>query len=191
MNSMLATEPTSDTPTPSTKSLLESWSTNERMRHIPPLAWMVEKVDVDLRRRIDLLCEPVEVLFADDQQRIGVDRELRAVCTALEHLADVARHGRSAGQPPNELTRQVVWSLNLAAGCIRGLDANLIGRRFPFQTFERSKAEPLYSALLVVLCAVDRLVDAVREIDSEIDGRLDEKLVQLEQPMREDPIALP
>ena len=192
MNPILATEQTSETPQPLLpRPLLESWNSNERMRHIPPVSWMIEKVDTDVRHRIETLCEPIEMLFADDPQRVGADRELRRVCKALEWLAEVARHSRGATPPQMELARQVLWSIDHAAGSLRSLDADLIGRRFPFQTFERSKAEPLYAALLTVLASLDSLVDAVRAIDPDIDSRLLTHLVTLEEPMREEPMVIP
>lgn len=190
MSNILATEQggRDERAEPQDSSVLEAWSTNERMRHIPPLPWMIQKLDGDLRRRIEILCAPVEMLFSDDGNRAAADRQLRAVCTALERLAEIARHARGA-HPPNELTRHVVWSVGQAVGALRTLDPDLIGRRFPFQTFERSKAEPLYAAFLQVIAAVDRLTDAIRAIDPEVDGRILEPLVQLSEPMREDAMA--
>lgn len=171
------------------KPLLESWRANERMRHVPTVQWMVDKVDGDVRRRLEALCAPVEMLFADDPGRVAADAQLRSVCFALERFAEVARHARGGGHPPNELTRQVTWCLNHVVASLRTLDADLIGRRFPFQTFERSKAEPLYAALLVVLQAIEHLVVAVRAIDSDIDSRLYAHLVTLETPLPEEPMA--
>lgn len=189
---MLATEPTpNDAKAATSGSLLETWAANERMRHIPPLVWMIEKLEGDIRRRLDLLSEPLEMLFADNELRIRADGELRAVCTALDRLADVARHSRSVGHPPAEVARHAVWSLNHAIASMRSLDADLIGRRFPFQTFERSKAEPLYAAFLNVIYRLSRLVEAVRAVDSDIDGRLLDNLVRLESPLPEEPLAKP
>jgi hypothetical protein len=68
-------------------------------------------------------------------------------------------------------------------------DADLFGRRLPFQTFERSNAEPLWAALLAAIQHVHRLVELVRPIDPEIDERVNEGLVKLNEPMRREPIA--
>ena len=60
MNSILATEVT---PQPDEKPAalppLEAWATNERMRHIPSLEWMIRKIDVDVRKRLEILLSPV------------------------------------------------------------------------------------------------------------------------------------
>ena len=68
-------------------------------------------------------------------------------------------------------------------------DVETFGKRFPFQTLERSNNEPLWAAMLSVIQHVQKLVPMVREIEPDIDERLYEGLVQLNEPMRRDPMA--
>lgn len=185
MTSMLATE----TAEAAAKApITETWVKNERMRHIPQVPWMTWKLDSDLRRRIDLLVAPYEALPGDDPHRGGIDEELRALCRAIDRVTDVARPARHA-HPPHELRARITWGLNQAVTALHSLDADLIGRRFPFQTFERSKAEPLYGALLSVMQHVERLTTLVRAVAPGVDEQLLEGLVQLETPLRREPIA--
>jgi len=114
---------------------------------------------------------------------------VRSLCRALEHLADVAKHTRGQLHPPNELARHVSWSIQHAVASLRSADDDLIGRRFPFQTFERSKAEPLYGSLLAVIQAAQSLVAIARTVDPNIDAATLEGLVHLETPFRTEPIA--
>ena len=81
------------------------------------------------------------------------------------------------------------WSLSQTVSALNAADHETFGRRFPFQTFERSNAEPLWATVLSVLQHIHRLIDLVREIDPQIDERIYEGLVQLEEPLRRDPIA--
>src|SRR6185369_5120256 len=134
-------------------------------------------------------CAAIESVPSDDPRRAGADDIVRSLCRALEHLADVAKHTRGALHPPNELSRHVTWSVQHAVASLRSADDDAIGRRFPYHTGERSKAEPLYGALLAVIDATHRLVEIARFIDPNIDGALLEGLVRLEVPMRTDPIA--
>src|SRR6185369_17822565 len=92
---------------PEKKPLMESWAANERMRHIPPAGWMLQKLDVDLRRRIDLLLVPITALSQDDPRRAASEPLLRSLCHALDRVAEVARQGRggSNGHGPQELIR--------------------------------------------------------------------------------------
>ena len=170
---------------------MESWSTNDRMRHVPPVGWILQKLDVDLRRRIDLLLAPITGLSADDLHRGAIEPVLRSLCRALERVAEIARQGRGGGTAHalQELIARLHWALEQAVSCLRGVDADLFGRRFPVQTFERSKAEPLYAALLLVIDAVDRLTSAVRVLDPRIDERVYEPLVTLERPLDPRPMA--
>ncbi|HXG58831.1 MAG TPA: hypothetical protein VNL91_07395 [Thermoanaerobaculia bacterium] len=186
---MLATESTTPSEQPqAAKPLLETWSENERMRHIPSIEWLIEKLDVDIRRRIGKLLTPFTALAGDDPRRAPIESALRTLCRALDRVADVARPSRNAYVPADVLGR-VNWSLDHAITSLRSVDPNLFGRRYPFQTFERSKAEPLYGAFLTVLAATERLVPHVRAIDPSIDEHLYEHLVRLQEPLREQPMA--
>jgi hypothetical protein len=182
MNSTLATEPTEKT---APRSLQETWGKNERMRHVPPIGWMIEKLDVDLRRRLEKLCASIAGRPANE----AMDGELRALSRAVERLADAAKFSRANSHAPAELTARLTWSINHAVSSLGSVDANLFGRRYPFQTFERSKGEPLYGALLVVIDHVRRLTALVRDVDRRIDERLLEGLVMLQEPLREHAIA--
>ncbi|HEX3583333.1 MAG TPA: hypothetical protein VH087_16305 [Thermoanaerobaculia bacterium] len=185
MTDTLATEVTN----PLTTSTGEQWHSNERMRHIPRLHWMADKLEGDLRMRIERACHAIESAPPDDPRRVDAGDIERSLCRALERLAEVAKHNRGPLHPPNDLSRHVTWSVQHAVASVRSADDDLIGRRFPFHTFERSKAEPLYGALLAVIDATHHLVDAARFIDPNIDAALLEGLVQLNAPMRTEPIA--
>lgn len=185
MNSMVATEAPEK---PATRSLLETWGKNERMRHIPSAEWMTWKLDVDVRRRVDKLLAPFVALPAGDPRHAPAEAELRALCRALERFADMVRHNRG-GQAPQELGNRISWMVGQAIGALHSLDGNLFGRRYPFQTFERSKAEAIWGALLAVIEHVNRLTPLIRAIDPDIDAGLYENLVRLTEPMRSTPMA--
>jgi len=178
---MTATEATTEKPAEK-PSLLETWGENEVMRHVPPIDWMIRKLDDDVRRRIDILWAPVSAMPAADPRWPAVEHAFRALCRALDHLADVAKHIRNS-HAPNDLAMHIPWALNHATSCLRTVDAHTFGKRYPVQTHERSKGEPLYAALLVVLQDVDRITTLVREIDPNLDERLLEGLVKLETPL--------
>lgn len=185
MNSMLATDAEEAA---AGRSSLESWSKNEPMRHVPSAEWMSWKLDQDLRRRIEILFNSFDGLGFDDPHRAGIENELRALCRAIDRLADAARHSRN-NHPPHDLGDRVAWCLNQAVSSLNSLDPHLIGRRFPFHTGERSKAECIYGSLLVVIQHIGRVLTLVRTIDPNVDELLLDGLVQLETPLRTQPIA--
>jgi hypothetical protein len=189
---MLATEdqtsPTEDRP--DRTSLLEQWPQNERMRHIPSAAWMVQKLDGDLRRRIEKMWLPYSDLAASDPRHPALEAEFRALCRSIERVASVARHHHRAPQhPPNDLGSRINWTISQAVSCLHAADNDTFGKRIPFQTFERSNSEPLWAAMLGVIEHVQRLTPMIREIDPDIDERLYEGLVVLNEPLRREPIA--
>src|ERR1700759_2978105 len=122
------------------KTQLESWNRNERMRHAPQLDWLISKIDVDLRARIEQMLLSVSTVSHDDPHWSAIETELRGLARAIDRLGDAVRH-KSNGHPPNELAQRIGWSLTQAVASLNTLDPDLFGRRYPFQTFERSKAE--------------------------------------------------
>ena len=185
MNSTLATEPT-DTTTEKAAGLppLEAWSGNDRMRHIPSLDWMIRKIDVEVRRRTDLALGALESAKSDAPSRARLEESLRTVGRALDVLAETARHSRHHHQG-GDLSHRLEAALANAGASLRSLDADLIGRRFPYHSFDRSKAEPLYGAVLLTLAHVERSLAIAREIDPRLDERLLEGLVVLGNPVDE------
>ena len=182
---MLATEQTTELESkPATKPMLEEHASNEPMRHIPTLAWMCDKLDEDVRRRLEKLSAAIEA-----HSTAGAENELRALCRALDRLADAAKHIRNNGHGPTEALQKVRWSLNHALSCLRLVDAATFGRREPFHHFDKSTSETIYGAFLVMLVHVERVTIAVRAIDPAIDDQLNEGLVRLNEPLREQPIA--
>jgi hypothetical protein len=171
-------------------TFLEQWPGNERMRHVPSLQWIVEKLDGDVRRRLEKLLVPFSDIGPSDPRYARIEHELRAVCRGLDRIADIARRGRGGdGHPPNDVAARVRWALNHALQNVGSADGDTFGRRFPVQTFERSNAEPLWGATLSVLQHLQNLVPLIRDLEPDIDERMYEGLVNLIEPLRREPIA--
>lgn len=187
---MLATEEqTAPVQDPAPRApLLEQWSHNERMRHIPPIPWIIQKLDQDLRRRIEKLLVPYSDVASNDPRHAALDAELRALCRSLDRVAYVAGRHRG-GHAPNDLPSKVRWALDHAIQNLSHADADLFGRRYPMQTFERSNAEPLWGAVLAAIRHVQKLVDLIRDVEPDIDERMYEGLVNLQEPLRREPMA--
>src|ERR1051326_2516923 len=162
----------------------ERWAENERMRHIPQLSWIIPKLDSDLRRRIDLLWSACANVSPEHPLHNAIDHEFRGLSRSIERVGDVARRARSNHHhPPAETGARLRWTLNHTISMLNSVDSATFGRRFPFQTFERSNAEPLWAAMLAVIEHVHRLTDLARPIDPSIDERIYEGLVTLQTPL--------
>jgi len=189
MSETITAEPSEVDERPAPKTLLETWGKNERMRHVPSVEWIVWKLDVDLRRRIHVLVTSFESAAAGDSRRTGAEAEFRALCRAIERLAETARHGRGLSQTPADLGARIDATIGITLAALNSLDGVLFGRRYPFQTFERSKAEPVYGALLAIIDRVRRLNEILRDVDPRLDERILEGLVVLERPLPEKALA--
>jgi len=167
----------------------EQWRQNERMRHIPNIPWMIQKLDHDLRHRIEKLYAVYTTVPASDPRHATLEQGFRLLCRCIDRVADVARRPRGNHHPPADLGHRLSWGISHAVTNLKEADADTFGRRFPYQTFERSNAEPLWAAMLSVIDHLQRLVPVVREIDPAIDERLYEGLVVLNEPLRREPMA--
>src|SRR5438132_6943403 len=96
------------------KPLLETWESNERMRHIPPLEWIARKLDADLRPRIETLYGAFASMPGDDPHRPATEEQFRVLCKAIDRLADCARHSRT-NHAPGPIGDRLRWSLQHAA----------------------------------------------------------------------------
>ncbi|MFZ2491542.1 MAG: hypothetical protein WA208_08655, partial [Thermoanaerobaculia bacterium] len=59
-------------------SMLEIWSKNERMRHVPTIEWMMQKLDGDVRRRVQHILASFDSLPGDHERRGGIEAALLA-----------------------------------------------------------------------------------------------------------------
>ena len=167
------------------KPLTETWANNEHMRHVPLASWIVRKVDEDLRRRIEIVCSSYE---SAEPKPSAAEGALNALCRAVNNLAEAARHERPH-QDHADITTKVRHALQHAVASLSTLDESLFGRRYPFQTLERSKGEVVVGALLHVIETLKRAVEAMRPADPALDERLLDGLVTLQEPLRTQPIA--
>ena len=185
MNSILATEPATVATDEKRSTLppLETWAGNERMRHVPSPEWMARKIETDLRKRIEKVMPVFVNLHGSDPRHASLEFEFRSLSRALERLADAAKP--TARQNGHDLPARIETLLTMAASNIHSLEPTAFGRRNPYHAFDRSKAEPLYAALLAVFCHIDRVIMLVRAIEPGIDERLLEGLVVLQNPVDE------
>ncbi len=183
MNSILATEPATVATDAKRSTLppLETWAANERMRHVPSPEWMARKIETDLRKRIEMVMPVFVNLAGSDPRHASLEGEFRSLAKALERLADTAKP--IARQNGHDLPSRIGTLLTMAAANIHSLEPTAFGRRNPYHAFDRSKAEPLYAALLAVFCHIDRVITLVRAIEPGIDERLLEGLVVLQNPV--------
>ena len=173
MNSMLATEPTTlSDEKRTTLPPLETSGANERMRHVPPLDWMIRKIDADVRSRIAKLTANFASLPSSDPHYATIEAALRELCSSMERITATAGNRRSAEPAGMPLTARIDSAIAHAVAALRGLEGTPFGRRAPYHVFERSRSEPVYGALLGVIDHVARLVPLIRSIDRDIDEKL-------------------
>ena len=164
--------------------MLESWSSNERMRHVSPIEVLLQRLDGEMGTSIEkLVASCAGARDLPESVRMQVEHELRELCRAIERVSETARTIRPAGHAPSELAARIGHAMQNAVASLKAVDGELYGRRYPFQTLERSKAEPLAGSMLVVGEHLRRLTRLVRTFDPGIDEKLLAGLVVQASPV--------
>lgn len=163
---------------------IEETGQTEEMRHIPPLSWFIETLDQQVRSRIETLyasCfESGRTL--DSATLNEVDTRFRQICRGLERLGEQARGRRWPANHESNLKVRLRSALGFAIESINSIDPAQFRRRNPVQLFERSRAECLYSAFLVILTELEKLVATVTTIDPDLPMKLTEPPYALPSP---------
>lgn len=164
------------------------------MRHVPPLEWVLRKLD-ELRERADKLWWAAfdagrEVTA---EQREEIELALRLVAKSLDSLACVARHGPAARSGPAEDVRLAVeHAFSAATNAVRPLDALSFNRRSSEVDFNRAPGEQVLGGVLVVLAHMREVERLVERVNPDLREMLLARLVILEHPVNEEtlhPIA--
>jgi hypothetical protein len=166
----------------------------ETMRHVPPLEYLIDKLDRDYRERADKLYwavyESGREIPAEALKEI--EKGFRQLCTALDHLARAARNGKGNGQAPEALRLRIDHCWSGASKALGSLDAKNFNRRTACNLFDRSMGETLFGCLTMVGDHLRRLVPLVAAVNPDIYEMLLDKLVVQEHPVNEEtlkPIA--
>lgn len=166
----------------------------ETMRHVPPLEYLIDKLDRDYRERTDKLYWAVYESGREISQESlrPIEKGFRQLCTALDQLGRGARHGRANGQAPEALRQRLDHYWAGASKALGSLDAKNFNRRAACNVFDRSSGETLFGCLTIVGDQIRRLVPLVASVNPDIYEMLLDKLVVQEHPVNEEtlkPIA--
>jgi hypothetical protein len=154
---------------------IESSAMTEEMRHIPSLERLVRLLDREIRPTLRLLLETAAdpAAIEDASLREILERELRSICKRIECVAELARTRPEAPQkPPRDLRDAIERALDRALAALSALDAGSFRRRTPSHHFDRSKGEPVTSAVAAVQGSVERLVSEMVVADPSLTARL-------------------
>ena len=159
---------------------METVGHTEEMRHIPPLQLIIQKLDSEVRTRIEILySSSFESAAALDSATVNqLETRFRQICRWLERLGELARGKRPHLNHDFNLRSRVRSALGFAIESLRGFDATQFRRRQPFHYFERSRAECIYGAFLMVSGELDRLTVLATAIDPDLAAKLSESAPQ-------------
>ncbi len=193
MNDILATEPNRPISVSLSQPLpLESVETNPKMRHIPSLDWMIQKLERTLHERLEMMFGVIQSHETAETQRAEIQACLRSTGRAFEKVCETIRPARPHHADSHDPIGYVRSTHVAAVAALRSLDVTTFGRREPFHHFDRSNSESIYGAVLSTIVHTDRLVDLVRKLDPSVDERLYAHLVNLTHPINDEvkkPIA--
>jgi hypothetical protein len=169
---------------------MEDTATTDQMRHIPSLETVIRKVDEEFRRQIDLYYQSAFGSAHDDRElEHEIESRLRTFTRSLIRLAAAA--GRSiTPQERDHLRVALETALNESVGALRSIDVNLYGRRQPFNRFERSRWERIFSGYLEANCRLAELLPLIEKLDADVRMKLMDQRSPREMPLLEEAVSL-
>lgn len=155
----------------------------EEMRHVPPPELLIEKLDRDIRPRIEtLFASSFESVHAPEPELMSqLEAHFRQLCRWLERLGEQSRGRRAHGNHEFGLHARVRSALKFALESLAMVDATQFRRRQPFHLFERSRGECAYAAFLVVEHELQTIADLVARLDPDLRMKLIEPPYTLEK----------
>ena len=145
---------------------------NETMRHVPPLAFIRQKIGTDYRKQCETLYRSAHQA---GQPSAGqeVESEFRGLARSLDRISDLLRSGRHPNghghqHPSQELHARLDSAFEGAIRALDGVKEDEYGRRAPYQTFERSRWEMIWTAVLRARAQIGRLIDLLEPRDSSL-----------------------
>jgi hypothetical protein len=169
----------------------EQFSQTEEMRHVPPVSWLIDKLDHDVRSRIETLYTSCfESGRSLDSPTISeLETRFRQIYRWLERMGEQARGRRGPTNHDFNLRSRVRAALAFAIESLATVDPVQFRRRNPPNLFERSRGECLYAAFLMVTCEIDRLITAAAAIDPDLHMKLIEPPYSLPPPPVQEQLA--
>lgn len=158
--------------------MTQTTTTPETMRHIPALSILQELIRGDFRRRVDILWQSAHshTLPGLEDSRRAVDHQLNAIAHWLDKLVDATRVARRSGHHPSDLKGRLDASFAQAGEALSMLRDEEYRRRSPFHHFDRSRAECIVGAFVVLGCKIDKAIELVEQIDPDIRFKVNENI---------------
>jgi hypothetical protein len=159
----------------------------EAMRHIPPLEYLVFKIDVDYRRRVEVLIEALAGQHPPTDASSAAEAELTALARSLERLCELIKPRGNSPHPhhiesPAERVRN---GMNNATRALLSLPPESFTLRAPENQFEKSQGEHVVGAFLVVTDHVKRVTEAITALAPGVWEALLEPPVRREMPVND------
>ena len=150
---------------------LENRLQNEKMRHVPPIEFMLDRIEGDYARRLRILAETIEER-QDAPERAEAESQTLAACRWMIRAAECATHSKLNAHPSGSLRYVVGEFVRVTVEALHRIDGELFRRRMPFHRFERSEGEAVYLSFTAISFHIQRAVETVSRFDPAIHEKL-------------------
>ncbi|MGA7616586.1 MAG: hypothetical protein WBX15_15545 [Thermoanaerobaculia bacterium] len=144
---------------------LETNPTNEEMRQVPQLSFIVDKLRIDFRRRAEHLLHLLESIPPGDSAGSEIERHLTRIAEEIERIASIAGRARFRNDVP--LRQRVDRAFHAAIDSLSSLDSGSFRRRAAFHLMERSRGEVIFASVLVISFHFREALPLAMEIDPD------------------------
>jgi hypothetical protein len=145
---------------------MEATEPRRAMRQIPTSEELLRRVDVLLRKRATVA---LDILHADEippEVRQAAEDRVTAATAWLDRAGDLARP--RAPHTPSAPSARISASLDRLLETLKSIDPASWGACAPSNRFDQSRWEPLWQAVLAAGYSLDRALDILVQVDSEV-----------------------
>jgi antitoxin component HigA of HigAB toxin-antitoxin module len=150
---------------------LENRLQNEKMRHVPSIEFMLDRIEREYARQLRIVAEAIEEAF-DAPERAAAETELLAACRWMIRAAECATHSKLHPHPPAALHNAVAEYVRVTVEALQRIDGELFRRRMPYHRFERSEGEAVYLSFTAISFHLQRAIETVSRFDRAIYEKL-------------------
>lgn len=153
--------------------ILEEPTLTDEMRHVPPRDWIVNKLDYDLREKIEVCWSCAHDTGSIDPDTLArIDERFAALARWLQRIVALSQNKGGSASKENDLHTRLTHSVYEAVSALSGLDQNSFRRRTPYHQFQLNRAEMIWQALLAALAVQHEIAEDLSAVDSDLAMKL-------------------
>ncbi|HEU5162961.1 MAG TPA: hypothetical protein VFV54_07445, partial [Thermoanaerobaculia bacterium] len=144
-------------------------TTGDEMRHVPPLATVIERVGTIYRHRAEIALGVLGSGGIPAESAKALERHVQSASHWLERTTDLARRTRHPARHEQlDTSARLRSAIDSAADALQHLNPAEFRVRAPFHKFDHSPAEAIWESVLAAGYAIGLLCESLSANDRDL-----------------------